>query len=1190
MKDMARFFSFLILAVCLAASCTKEPVEQTLLELDRSHMKMTIGQSQKLNATVKGVEAECVWESADADVATVDEEGKVTAISAGSTKVAVSAAGMKKECEIVVVDFTAAKLELNKEFAQDKQDASKYTHMIMKDDQLQISPRFYNSDDERVDELSYPKYEVTDWNPSTEGTNVLSVDENGLVTALNPGDATVKVTGAGKEAFVTLTVKSLELSAYEMSMYVNQYESLIATVLPESLGVLEKEVEWSSSAAEYVKVSTTGVVTALKSTTEPVAISARCGRLVVNCMVTVTEYEIDEVLLTELEGLKAADETYQMLVGDNPYNLGVRFKKDGQDVSDMIRDFAVIPAYNSSEPDVAEIKNGILSVNNPGSTEITVTCAGKTTSFTLNVIQCVESVRIIAPESNPYIVTPGDEFDIEYAVYPENASVKTVKFSSSDIEVATVGDDGKVTIHKGGNANIVITSEGLMRPRVGADGSKVAEPAAVNLILLSDPDTNPTSLTITGAGVQDGTLDLIKGDAVQLSASVDPDYQGALIWNTSTPNVISVDEDGILTALSIGTGKVVLIAGGAVAELVVNVKGVDPTAIKINEEGGEYYTDEGPILLTASMISPANGDYAGVNWYSSDENVATVDSDGLVTVIGKGTVTITAKAKSSNGKSELENVTASVMFEFKTHGIEEVVIVLPNSRVEVGQTIQLGCRAIPSEAEIPNQTWTIIDGSDYADLTPDGLLTGKKAEKEKNQSGFSVWKRVTVQLTVTVEESKTQTYEAKAEIEVIPKQPTGIEFDVPQNNQLKIYESWNFNPRVLPSDLSGFTVGVYSTPFAAMPNGAYAPFTPEKPGLYGLTFYTESNDNLVYYRERNVQINVEPYWVESVIIPESLELEVGGSVVLSPEFTSDVEGHQPTFKEVKWTSSDPEVASIDEKTGEIVARKPGQVNITVQTTNPQSVPSGQMQKSATCILTVKAAEKSLNVGDYFYSDGTWSAELQSAKTVVGVVFAKANVAASDPVLAKDFPGCTHGLVLGLNEYSQQDFGAVSTYDGHGNYTGLGYEASSIVNVDKPNGYGNSKAHRELNAAKPDYVSMFNEQSGVIAEQTNAVVTPSGASSWYVPSYREMTMILANYDTINESLTAAGGTEIAAPYEKEDSWDDNRTSDWYWTSTIYGVLDNSSYNHYKYAFDISRGSWTTVQQSSAKCKVRVVFAF
>ena len=1149
MKDMARFFSFLILAVCLAASCTKEPVEQTLLELDRSHMKMTIGQSQKLNATVKGVEAECVWESADADVATVDEEGKVTAISAGSTKVAVSAAGMKKECEIVVVDFTAAKLELNKEFAQDKQDASKYTHMIMKDDQLQISPRFYNSDDERVDELSYPKYEVTDWNPSTEGTNVLSVDENGLVTALNPGDATVKVSGAGKEAFVTLTVKSLELSAYEMSMYVNQYESLIATVLPESLGVLEKEVEWSSSAAEYVKVSTTGVVTALKSTTEPVAISARCGRLVANCMVTVTEYEIDEVLLTELEGLKAADETYQMLVGDNPYNLGVRFKKDGQDVSDMIRDFAVIPAYNSSEPDVAEIKNGILSVNNPGSTEITVTCAGKTTSFTLNVIQCVESVRIIAPESNPYIVTPGDEFDIKYAVYPENASVKTVKFSSSDIEVATVNDDGKVTVHKGGNANIVITSEGLMRPRVGADGSKVAEPAAVNLILLSDPDTNPTSLTITGEGVQGGTLDLIKGDAVQLSASVDSDYQGALIWNTSTPNVIAVDENGRLTALSIGTGKVVLIAGGAVAELVVNVKGVDPTAIKINEEGGEYYTDEGPILLTASMISPASGDYAGVNWYSSDENVATVDSDGLVTVIGKGTVTITAKAKSSNGKSELENVTASVMFEFKTHGIEEVVIVLTNSRVEVGQTIQLGCRAIPSEAEIPNQTWTIIDGSNYADLTPDGLLTGKKAEKEKNQSGFSVWKRVTVQLTVTVEESKTQTYEAKAEIEVIPKQPTGIELDLPQNSQLKINESWDFNPRVLPADLSGFSIECYGT----KPDGDYftpnlKDFVPELPGTYYLTAYVGSNENLVYQPQRSISISVLPYWVKSVSLPAAKELAVGSTTTLLPTFTSDVAGVEPTDKTLTWTSSDESIATVD-NLGRVSAKASGTVEITATTTGAWSVPSVSERKSATCKITVVVPTNPVYLGDYVYTDGTWSTQLDNSKTVAGVVFALTDATASDPKLADAYSGCTHGLAMSVTEYESSVEMSGSTYTWQDVYN---YAASKGGYVDLKEtglvcGYSNTAAMKAFKAENGEY-SVYLDK---LEEQDAVKVT--GASSWYMPSIYELSLISKNFDALNAVLNTAGKTSLEA---YKSSWTGAEYQGTYWHST-WGGLNNQA---------------------------------
>lgn len=1190
MKNIFRFFSLVAFVACAAISCNKELVEQPLLELDRSNMKMNIGQSQKLNASLKGAEAEFEWNSTDAEIVSVTGDGEVTALAAGTAKIVVSAAGLTKECEVVVVDFTAASMKLNKEFTLDKEPTD-YSYLMLKDDELQILPRFYNADGERVDELAYPKYDITASNPSKEGTEVLSVNEDGLILALNPGTATIKVSGAGKTAHLTLTVKAIELSAYEMSMFVKQSDFLIATVLPETLSTSEKKVVWASSAPEYAKVSSTGAVTALQVTSEPVIISARCGQLVAECCVSVVDFLIDAVVLSELDGLKAADGTYQMFVGDTPYSLGVKFEKDGQDVTEKVKELEVNVAYNSSDTNIAVIENGIISVKNPGTTEISVSCAGQTNKFTLNVIQCVESVQILSPEKNPYVVGMDvTEFTIDYAVYPENASVKTVTFSSTNPNVATVDSKtGLVTVHNVGAATIVLTSDGLMKPYIGADGSKVSEPASVNLVLVaSDPDMNSTSLSITGDGVQDGTLDLIKGDAVQLDASVDSDYQGALIWNTTTPNIISVDENGRLTALSIGTGKVLLIAGNDVAELTVNVSGVNPTAIKINEEAGSHPVNVGTILLTASMTAPENGDFAGVNWYSSDENVATVDSEGVVTVKGAGVVTITAKAKSSDGKAELSNVTASVELTFVALGIQEVMITLPKQRIEVGETIQLGCKAVPSDAEIPNQSWSIIDGVGFASITETGLLTGLKAEKEVNQSGFLVWKKVTVLLTVVIDNERQ--YEAQAQVELIPKQPTGIEFDVPQNNQLKIYESWNFNPRVLPSDLSGFTVGVYSAPFAAMPNGAYAPFTPEKPGLYGLTFYTESNDNLVYYRERNVQINVEPYWVESVIIPESLELEVGGSVVLSPEFTSDVEGHQPTFKEVKWTSSDPEVASIDEKTGEIVARKPGQVNIIVQTTNPQSVPSGQMQKSAICALTVKASETSLNVGDYFYSDGTWSSELQNDKTVVGIVFAKTNVTTSDLVLAKDFPGCIHGLVLGLNEYSQQDFGSVSTYYGHGYYTGLGYDASSIVNVDKPNGYGNSKAHRELNASKPDYVSMFNEQSGVIADQTNAVVTPSGASSWYVPSYREMTMILANYDAINESLTAAGGTEIAAPYEKEDSWDDNRTSDWYWTSTIYGVLDNSSYNHYKYAFDISKGSWTTVQQSSAKCKVRVVFAF
>ena len=88
------------------------------------------------------------------------------------------------------------------------------------------------------------------------------------------------------------------------------------------------------------------------------------------------------------------------------------------------------------------------------------------------------------------------------------------------------------------------------------------------------------------------------------------------------------------------------------------------------------------------------------------------------------------------------------------------------------------------------------------------------------------------------------------------------------------------------------------------------------------------------------------------------------------------------------------------------------------------------------------------------------------------------------------------------------------------------------------------------------------------------------------------MINENSEVINAALAAAGGQEIAEPYLREESFDDNRTSDWYWTSTIYGKgYADGTYDHFKYAFDLSRNGWTSSQLAgSILCKVRVVLAF
>ena len=1030
--------------------------------------------------------------------------------------------------------------------------------------------------------MAYPKYAVTVSNPSRQGETVLTVNDEGLVEALNPGYATVRISGAGLEAFVTLTVKSLELDSSELSLFVNQSNFLVATVYPEDLPESQKVVEWVSYSADYVKVNNIGAVTAVQVTTDPVVVAAKCGDLTAECKVTVANYSIDAVVLSALDAIKKPDGSYQLLVGDNPYDLGVRFQKGGEDVTEQVKSLAVTVGYNSSDKEVATIENGIISVKKAGTTEISVNCAGKTASFPLTVIQCVESVEITSPESNPYVIGNDiTEFKIEYAVYPENASIKTASFTSSAPAVATVDPKtGVVTVHKSGEAQITVTTDGTMRPYVNQNGETVVEPAKVNLMLVvSDEATKPSSLEIKGEGVAEGALTIKKGNTVQLEAVVTPaSYSGAITWSTQTPNILSIDpETGLLTALARGTGKVVAVTGGTVAELTVNVLGIDPTAIKIDQEFTEEISVlEKQILLTVSVVAPENGDFGGVNWYSSNEGIATVNAEGQVSILKKGNVTITAKALSADGSRELSDVTASVELNFAAPGVNEVQVTMPHSNLEVGSSMQLGYQLIPSEAEVTNVTWTIEEGKEYASITSNGVITGIKSEKLTDPITLvKSWKQVTVKVTV-------DEVSAEAQVAIIPRQPSGIEVDIPENNQMKVEQSWSFNPRVLPSDLEGYTVGVYSSPFASMPNGAYAPFTPEKPGLYELTFYTESNDDLVHYRERHVPITVVPYWVQSISIPATYELDAGGSAILVADFTSDTPGKEPYDKTVKWTSMDESVVKVDAN-GKITAVAPGTAEVKITTNGSWSVPSGEQPKSASCMVTVKAAATVISVGDYYYSDGTTSPQLEAGKTVVGIVISRDNASSTDVKL----PGnCTHGLVLALgqgegNWSSSYDAGKVNTWalaNGYQNTTGVYYSAGAYVTNDfgkRLLGYNNTSALR-------GYLAKYGYSSGIVTALDTYAATvslPASASEMYIPSIAEMQMIHNNLDVINAALEAAGGTTFV-----RDSYDTQK--DLYWTTSENESSSGNAAAVNPFSGELHGG----VLKGSGIKKVRFIFAF
>ena len=243
------------------------------------------------------------------------------------------------------------------------------------------------------------------------------------------------------------------------------------------------------------------------------------------------------------------------------------------------------------------------------------------------------------------------------------------------------------------------------------------------------------------------------------------------------------------------------------------------------------------------------------------------------------------------------------------------------------------------------------------------------------------------------------------------------------------------------------------------------------------------------------------------------------------------------------------------------------------------MPSGTAQKSAICTLTVKESGVPLNIGDYYYSDGTWSAQLDPAKTVIGVVFAKVNAASSDLMIATDKPECTHGLVVSTAEYTSayNKSRSWSIRDAEGWLYNKGY--TQYKETTKPVGYSNTKGFLALNEAKIESYGytidflLFGSESPV-RKHRNAVAVPVVATDWYIPSYKEMQLLFEAKNVINPIIEGLSGTKVGTEYPYQ-----------YWCSTSdYDAIGVR-------AVTMNNGQWmTTGKTESSELPVRVVLAF
>lgn len=281
-------------------------------------------------------------------------------------------------------------------------------------------------------------------------------------------------------------------------------------------------------------------------------------------------------------------------------------------------------------------------------------------------------------------------------VLPVTALKKDVKWTSTNPDVASVDANGKVTAHKTGTATIVVTTD---------DGGFTAT-CQVSVVTLV------TSLTLNQT-----SLDLYTGDNITLNATALPEdaHNKNITWKSSNPSVASVDAQGKITGLTTGSATITASTqdGSEIsATCTVNVL-QHVQSITLNHES--VTLGIGSTKQLTPTISPANASNKQISWESSDELIATVNQNGVVTGIGKGTARITAT--SLDGEK-----TATCQVEVKQY-VNGIKLDNTAASLTIGSTIQLNATVTPDDANDKSLTWTTSNSS-VASVSQTGLVKG----------------------------------------------------------------------------------------------------------------------------------------------------------------------------------------------------------------------------------------------------------------------------------------------------------------------------------------------------------------------------------------------------------------------------------------------------------------------------------
>lgn len=230
-----------------------------------------------------------------------------------------------------------------------------------------------------------------------------------------------------------------------------------------------------------------------------------------------------------------------------------------------------------------------------------------------------------------------------------------------------------------------------------------------------------SSNPVTSIVLDQTTLSMQTGDQITLNAKVLPGnaLNKEVAWSSSDDSIATVDENGVVKALSKGTVTITVTSVGEYVSNSCIITIVAKSVTSVTLDKSTLSLSNGSTSTLTATVSPTDAGDTSVSWASSNTAVATVDSSGKVSAWSVGTAVITVTTVDGS-KTATCTVTVTAVV------VSSVVLDITSKSLDVGKTVLLTATVKPDNAANKNLIWMSSDAS-VATVDSNGVVTAVKA-------------------------------------------------------------------------------------------------------------------------------------------------------------------------------------------------------------------------------------------------------------------------------------------------------------------------------------------------------------------------------------------------------------------------------------------------------------------------------